>query len=72
MAAPVGVTATNVKIQVLVIERMVAMSRLVKAIRSRHDINRTRRELNRAIANATTPAMRDELILVAQRGGKVL
>jgi|GEM_PF-828190 hypothetical protein len=72
MAAPVGVTTTNVKIQVLVIERMVAMSRLVKAIRSRHDINRTRRELNRAIANATTPAMRDELILVAQRGGKVL
>jgi HAMP domain-containing protein len=72
MAAPVGVTATNVKIQVLVIERMVAMSRLVKAIRSRHDINRTRRELNRAIANATTPAMRDELILVAQRDGKVL
>jgi hypothetical protein len=72
MAAPVGVTATDVKIQVLVIERMVAMSRLVKAIRSRHDINRTRRELNRAIANATTPAMRDELILVAQRGGKVL
>ena len=72
MAAPVGVTTTNVKIQVLVIERMVAMSRLVKAIRSRHDINRTRRELNRAIANATTPAMRDELILVAQRDGKVL
>ena len=72
MAAPVGVTTTNVKIQVLVIERMVAMSRLVKAIRSRHDINRTRRELNRAIANATTPAMRDELILVAQRGGNVL
>jgi hypothetical protein len=68
----VGVTQMNVKIQVLVIERMVAMSRLVKAIRSRHDINRTRRELNRAIANATTPAMRDELILVAQRGGKVL
>ena len=68
----VGVTQMNVKIQVLVIERMVAMSRLVKAIRSRHDINRTRRELNRAITNATTPAMRDELILVAQRGGKVL
>ncbi len=43
------------------------MSRLVKAVRSRHEINRTRRELNRAIANATTPAMRDELILVAQR-----
>jgi len=27
--------------------------------------------LNRAIANAATPAMRDELILVAQRDGKV-
>ena len=31
--------------------------------------NRTRRELNRAISNAFTPAMRDELILVAQRSG---
>ncbi|HEY6684285.1 MAG TPA: hypothetical protein VI030_14975 [Propionibacteriaceae bacterium] len=47
------------------------MSRLVKVIRSHHEINRSRRELNRAIANATTPAMRDELILVAQRGGNV-
>jgi hypothetical protein len=48
------------------------MSRLTKAIRSHRDTNRTRRELNRAIANASTPAMRDELILVAQRGGNVL
>lgn len=51
------------------LERNVAMSRLAQAIRSRHEINRTHRELNRAVANATTPAMRDELILVAQRGG---
>jgi hypothetical protein len=50
---------------------MVAMSRIIKVIRSHHEINRTRRELNRAIANAPTPAMRDELILVAQRDGKV-
>jgi HAMP domain-containing protein len=50
------------------IERMVAMLRLVRRHR---EINRTRRELNRAIANASTPAMRDELILVAQRGGNV-
>ena len=62
----------NLKSEVRVIERMLAMSRLTKAIRSRREINRTRRELNRAIANATTPAMRDELILVAQRGGNVL
>ena len=48
------------------------MSRLSKAIRSRRDIARTRRELNRAIANAATPALRDELILVAQRGRNVL
>ena len=48
------------------------MSRLVKVIRSRHETNRARRELNRAIANATTPAMRDELILVAQRDANVL
>jgi HAMP domain-containing protein len=51
------------------LERKVAMSRLAQAIQSRHEINRTRRELNRAMANATTPAMRDELSLVAQRGG---
>jgi hypothetical protein len=48
---------------------MVAMSRLVKVIRSHQEITRTRRELNRAIANAATPAQRDELILAAQRGG---
>jgi hypothetical protein len=47
------------------------MSRLTQAIRSRREIARTRRELNRAIANASTPTMRDELILVAQRDGKV-
>ena len=48
------------------------MSGLVKVIRSRAEIAGTRRELNRAIANASSPAMRDELILVAQRGGIVL
>lgn len=48
------------------------MSRLTKAIRSHRETARTRRELDRAIANASTPALRDELILVAQRGGKVL
>lgn len=62
----------NLKSEVRVIERMLAVSRVVKAIRSYREINRTRRELNRAIANATTPAMRDELILVAQRDGNVL
>lgn len=45
------------------------MSRLAKAIQSHREINRTRRELDRAITNAATPAMRDELILVAQRNG---
>jgi hypothetical protein len=50
---------------------MVAMSRLVNAIRRHREITRTRRELNRAIANASTPAMRDELILIAQRDGNI-
>lgn len=45
------------------------MSRLAKALRSRRENIRTRREINRAITNAATPAMRDELILVAQRNG---
>jgi hypothetical protein len=52
-------------------ERAVAMSGLIKAIRSHHEISRTRRELNRAISNAATPSLRDELILVAQRNGNV-
>jgi hypothetical protein len=50
---------------------MVAMSRLAKVIRSHREMSRTRRELNRAISNATTPAMREELIMVAQRAGNV-
>jgi uncharacterized protein YjiS (DUF1127 family) len=50
---------------------MVVMSRLFKAIRSHREVSRTRRELNRAISNATTPALRDELIMVAQRAGNV-
>jgi hypothetical protein len=47
------------------------MSRLAKAIQSHRENNRTRRELNSAIGSAFTPAMRDELILVAQRSGKL-
>ncbi len=43
------------------------MSRFTKAIQSRREFNRTRRALDRAIGNAATPAMRDELILTAQR-----
>lgn len=48
------------------------MSRLVQAIRSHREVTRTRRELNRAISNAATPSMRDELIMVAQRAGNIL
>ena len=40
---------------------------LAKAIRSRREAIRSRRELSRAISNAVTPGLRDELILVAQR-----
>ena len=45
---------------------------MLRLIRRHREINRTRRELNCAITNASTPAMRDELILVAQRGDNVL
>ena len=45
------------------------MSRLGKAIQSHREFSRTRRELARAISNAATPSMRDELIIVAQRQG---
>ena len=46
--------------------REVLMS-LGKAIRGRRESARDRRELQRAIANAGSPALRDELILAAQR-----
>jgi hypothetical protein len=43
------------------------MPRLAKAINNRREHTRGRRELSRAIINAPTPALRDELILLAQR-----
>ena len=43
------------------------MSSLAKAIRSRREISRTRREVARAIDMAPSASMRDELILMAQR-----
>lgn len=38
-----------------------------KNLRQRRAANRTNRAVQRAINTAATPAMRDELILVAQR-----
>lgn len=42
------------------------MNRLAKAIASRRESHRNRRELDRALRNAS-PAMRDELTVFAQR-----
>jgi hypothetical protein len=43
------------------------MTRIAKALRHRHETNRARRALASAIANAGSPAMRDELLVIAQR-----
>ena len=43
------------------------MSRITSAIRNKREIARNRREIGRAIERAATPAMRDEIILMAQR-----
>lgn len=43
------------------------MTRLAKVFRSHREIARTRRALAAAIEHASTPAMRDELIMIAQR-----
>jgi hypothetical protein len=43
------------------------MSRLAESIRDRRRAARNRLALERAISNAATPALRDELIMVAQR-----
>lgn len=47
------------------------MSRLGTSVRARRELRRTRNEINRAIVNAASPAMRDELVLVAQRSESV-
>jgi hypothetical protein len=47
---------------------MVSMS-FVSSLRSRREFRRNRRSLERAIADAPTQSMRDELILAAQRSG---
>lgn len=49
------------------ISRAVATRRA--AARRRHIANQSERALNRAIADAATPGMRDELLMVAQRTG---
>ncbi|HWM00717.1 MAG TPA: hypothetical protein VNP92_00105 [Actinophytocola sp.] len=36
-------------------------------LRARRVESRNRRAVNRAVANAATPAMRDELLIMAQR-----
>ena len=45
------------------------MSRITEAIRNNREMTRNRREISRAIDRAATPAMRDEIILMAQRQG---
>jgi len=44
------------------------MSRIT-TLRSRRDARRSRRAIESAIANAASPALRDELINVVQRNG---
>ena len=45
------------------------MSRITQSIRTNRELSRNRRALSRAIERAGTPAMRDEIILMAQRQG---
>lgn len=45
------------------------MSRLGESFRDRRRATRDRRAIERAISHATTPSMRDELIMVSQRSG---
>lgn len=41
----------------------------MSSLRSRSQVRRNRRALERAVAEAPTPAMRDEILLAAQRSG---
>ncbi len=41
----------------------------MSSLRSRSQVRRNRRALERAVADAPTPSMRDEILLAAQRSG---
>ena len=41
----------------------------VSSLRSRSQVRRNRRALERAVADAPTPSMRDEILLAAQWSG---
>ncbi|WP_375387303.1 MULTISPECIES: hypothetical protein [Actinomycetes] len=43
------------------------MSRLTTHLRSRRNERRSRREIERALANASSSAMREDLLIAAQR-----
>lgn len=45
------------------------MSRISQAVRNHRDSARTRREIDRAIDRAATPAIRNELLAMAQVQG---
>jgi hypothetical protein len=45
------------------------MSRFTRALRSRRDAARSTRAIEQAIVGANSPALRDELITIAQRNG---
>ena len=45
------------------------MPRITRTIRTRREDVRSRRAIEKAIANAGSPGLRDELIYVAQRNG---
>lgn len=40
---------------------------MIDRFRSRRDANRRARTIDRALRSATTPAMRDEILTIAQR-----
>lgn len=47
------------------------MTSLARAIRNHRESARSRRELLRAISNATTPGARDDLIMAMQRNDSI-
>jgi hypothetical protein len=45
------------------------MNRISRAVREHRSLTRTRRDITRAINESASPAMRDELLTMAQRQG---
>lgn len=69
LAGPDVIQSASTNRTTAVHQKGTIMSRISQVVRNHRDSARTRREINKAIDGAATPAVRDELRTMAQAQG---